>query len=111
MADFDVLENFSYGTVSVAPSPAASGTALTLQTGEGALFPSPGVTGGYNITLYPPDTGPLLSNAEIVRVTGIAGDALTFTRAQEGTSAKSVAVGWQVAFAPTAKTMQDIFDA
>lgn len=111
MADFDVVENFVYGTVSVAPSPASSGTTLTLQTGEGALFPTPGATGGYNVTLYPPDTGPLLSNAEIVRVTDVTGDVLTFTRAQEGTSAKSVAVGWQVAFAPTAKTMQDIFDA
>lgn len=111
MADFDVVENFSYGTVSVAPSPASSGTTLTLQSGEGALFPTPGATGGYNVTLYPPDTGPLLSNAEIVRVTDVTGDVLTFTRAQEGTSAKSVAVGWQVAFAPTAKTMQDIFDA
>lgn len=111
MPTFDPVSNFGYGLVTVAPSPATSGTTLTLTAGEGALFPDPSTDGDFNVTLYPPDTGPLLSNAEIVRVTGNAADVLTFTRAQEGTSAKSVAIGWQVAFAPTAKTMDDIFAA
>lgn len=104
---FDPVGNFGYGTVSVAPSPATSGVTLTLQTGEGALFPDPSPT-PYNVTVYPPATGGLLSNAEIWRITGKAGDVLTGTRAQESTSAKSVAVDWQVAFAPTAKAITDI---
>lgn len=107
----DPVSNFGYGVVTVAPSPANSGTTLTLTAGEGALFPDPGAEGDFNVVAYPPDTGPLLSNAEIIRVSGISGDVLTFARAQEGTAAKSIAVGWQIAFAPTAKTMQDIFDA
>ncbi len=107
----DPVSNFGYGTVSVPPSPATSGLTLTLQTGEGALFPNAAVEGDFNVTAYPPDTGPLLSNAEIIRVSANSGDVLTFARGQEGTVAKAIAAGWQVAFAPTAKTMQDIFDA
>ena len=111
MAVFDPVSNFGYGTVSVPPSPALSGLTLTLQAGEGALFPDAAVDGDFNVTAYPPDTGPLLSNAEILRVSDNASDVLTFARGQEGTAAKAIAAGWQIAFAPTAKTMQDIFDA
>ncbi len=108
--DFDPIENFSYGTILVAPSPALSGTEITLNAGEGDLFPDPGST-GYNITVYPPDTGALLSNAEIARVTALVGDVMTIVRAQEGTDAKAFDVGWQVAAPPTRKVMVDIQDA
>lgn len=111
MAVFDPVTNFGYGTVSVPPSPALSGLTLTLQAGEGALFPDAAVDGDFNVTAYPPDTGPLLSNAEILRVSDNASDVFTFARGQEGTIAKAIAAGWQIAFAPTAKVMQDIFDA
>lgn len=111
MAVFDPVSNFGYGTVSVPPSPALSGLTLTLQAGEGALFPDAAVDGDFNVTAYPPDTGPLLSNAEILRVSDNSSDVFTFARGQEGTIAKAIAAGWQIAFAPTAKTMQDIFDA
>ncbi len=108
--EFDPIENFSYGTILVAPSPALSGTEITLQSGEGDLFPDPGSI-GYNITIYPESTGPLLSNAEIVRVTALVGDVMTIVRAQEATLAKPIGVGWQVAMAPTRKAMVDIQDA
>ena len=39
MALFTDSINFARGTVATAPSPATSGTSLTLQTGEGALLP------------------------------------------------------------------------
>ncbi len=108
--DFDPIENFSYGTILVAPSPALSGTEITLNAGEGDLFPAPGSI-GYNITIYPENTGPLLSNAEIVRVTALVGDVMTIVRTQEATLAKPIGVGWQVAMAPTRKAMVDIQDA
>jgi hypothetical protein len=108
--DFDAVGNFGYGTVLTAPSPSTSGVTVELNPGEGDLFPNPSPN-PYNVTAYPEATGPLLSNAEIWRVTAKAGDALTIIRAQEGTSAKAVQVGWQVAMAPTAKVIQDIQNA
>lgn len=51
----------------------------------------------FNAVAWPAGVAiPLASNAEIVRVTAIATDTLTITRAQEGTTAKSIAVGWQI---------------
>src|SRR5688572_12736870 len=96
--------NFAYSTVLTAPSPATSGTSIVLASGGGAIFPA----APFNIVLWPPDVLPLASNAEIVRVTAKAGDTLTITRAQENTTAKSVAVGWQVANAITVKLLTDI---
>jgi hypothetical protein len=100
----DALKNFSYGTVQTAPTPAASGTSLVLNSGEGSNFP----TVPFNAWVWPPSVQPLMSNAEIVRVTNISTDTLTITRAQEGTSAKSIAVGWQVAAGLTKKYLDDI---
>ncbi len=117
--DFDVIANGIYATVLTAPSPATSGTTLILQSGW-PQFPHPGASGGYNVTLYPPRTGALPANMEIVRVTAVSGTTLTIIRAQETTTAKTI-VGdsdtdplttsaWQVAFAPTAKAMTDMQD-
>ena len=101
---YDGHINFGYTTVLIAPTPADSGTNLTLATGGGALMPSV----PFNATVWPSGTGPLLSNAEIVRVTDVTGDVVTFTRAQEGTSAKSIAVGWQFANSITTKIITDL---
>lgn len=102
----DAAANFAVGTVATAPSPATSGTSLTLTTGEGARFPAV----PFNAVLVPTGTAPdaYYTSAEIVRVTGISTDTLTITRAQEGTSAQSVATGWYVMLAPTANTIQSI---
>jgi hypothetical protein len=54
---------------------------------------------------------PDASNAEIVRVTAIAGDHLTIVRQQEGTAARAILVGDVIAAAITAKTLTDIEDA
>jgi hypothetical protein len=60
---------------------------LTVNTGDGALFPSP--TGGdwFYATL---ESG---ANLEIVQVTARAGDVFTIVRAQEGTSDQSWSIG------------------
>ena len=60
-------------------------TSLTVLSGHGALFPSPGVNEYFLITLEDQTA----SNREIIRVTGRVGDVFTFDmadRGQEGTT-------------------------
>jgi histidinol phosphatase-like enzyme len=104
---FDAHANFAYSTVATAPSPANSGTSLTVATGDGAKFPAV----PFNATVWPASTQPTTANAEIVRVTNISGDVLTITRTQESTSARTVLVGDQIADTITAKTFTDIESA
>jgi hypothetical protein len=100
---FDVHTNFGYSTVATAPSPATSGTTLTVQTSDGALFPTP----PFNATVWPAGVVPILANAEIVRITARSGDVFTtMTRAQEGTAARAIQVGDQIAATITAKVLQ-----
>jgi hypothetical protein len=72
--------------------------------GQGGRFP----TAPFNATICPTATVPDPSNAEIVRVTLISTDTLTITRAQEGTSARTVVVGDQIFASITAKTLTDV---
>ena len=61
----------------------ASATSLTLNTGTGALFPSPvSGTSFFKLTLIDAATGSL---TEIVHVTARTGDVFTIQRGQEGT--------------------------
>lgn len=104
MALFDKHANFGYSTVAVAPSPANSGTSLTVQTGDGAKFPAV----PFNATVWPQGAFPVSTNAEIVRVTNITGDVLTITRTQEGSSARSILVGDQIGNTLTNKSLTDL---
>lgn len=88
MIALDKRKNFAYGVLSTGYNNVA--TSITLGAGQGARF---GTGAGdvpfnavwWDYTSYPnPSEDP---NKEIVRVTGISGDTLTITRAQEGTSA------------------------
>lgn len=99
----DAHKNFAYSLVATAPSPATTGTSLIVTAGQGSLFPAP----PFNVTIWPTSTQPLTTNAEIVTVTGIATDTLTIVRTQEGTAARSVVVGDQIAATITAKTLSD----
>jgi hypothetical protein len=101
---FDAHKNLAYSLVATAPSPAASGTSLTVTAGQGTRFPAV----PFNATVWAVSEIPVPTNAEIVRVTNIAGDVLTITRAQEGTSARTIIVGDQIAATVTAKTFTDI---
>lgn len=105
MGVMDPHANFSYSTVATAPSPATTGTSLVLASGEGALFPS---LFPYNVTIWPIGLRPTSSNAEIVKVTGRSTDTLTIVRQQEGTSARTVIVGDQIALTVTNKVLTDI---
>lgn len=104
---FDAHANFAYSTVLTAPSPAASGTSLVVQSGEGVRFPAV----PFNAVICPAATVPLWSNAEIVRVTAIATDTFTIVRSSETTSgARTVLVGDQIFAAITLKTLDDLED-
>ncbi len=100
----DAHANFAYSNVLVAPSPAASGTSLTVQDGTGRLFPTP----PFNATVWPTGAQPISTNAEIIRVTSLIDGVMTIERAQEGTSARSIIVGDQIAATITAKTITDM---
>ena len=89
----DALKNFAYSLVATAPSPATSGTTLVVTAGQGTYFPAT----PFDATIWPAGSQPTNANAEIVRVTNVATDTFTITRAQYGTTAQSIAVGYQIA--------------
>ncbi len=82
----DAAKNFAKATLSTGYDAAA--TTLVLAAGGGGRFPAtPFNAVWWNATDFPdPSDDP---NVEVVRVTGIATDTLTVTRAQEGTGASS----------------------
>jgi hypothetical protein len=100
----DPHKNFAYSLVATAPSPAGSGTSLVVTATEGALFPAV----PFNATVWPTATQPLSSNAEIVTVTAVATDTLTIVRQAEGTAARTIVVGDQIAATITQTTLNDI---
>jgi hypothetical protein len=100
----DAVKNFAWSTVATAPSPATTGTSLTVTAGEGARYPAV----PFNASVFPAGTMPTPANAEIVRVTARTTDVLTITRTQEGSSARAIGIGDQIAAAITAKTLTDL---
>ena len=88
----DSIKNFSYSTVLTAPSPATSGTSLTVQSGDGAKF----AVGNAVVWPGPVGTLPTVANAEIVRVTAVSTDTFTIIRNQDSSTAMSIAVGYQI---------------
>jgi len=105
----EVNTNFSVSTVATAPSPATSGTSLVVASGHGTRFPNP-ATANFSAIVCPAAQQPTIDNAEIVRVTAKSTDTLTITRAQEGTSARSIVVGDRIYAGLTAGTFYDKAD-
>ena len=118
----DAFTNFAYSTLTSGIT--AGATSLTVQTGDAAKFPA----APFNATLYDSTTygaADLDPNREIVRVTAIASDTFTVTRAQESTSAVahntggktySIVAGWTAlnankAFDKTGDTMTGVLKA
>ncbi len=113
----DPRKNFSYGRISVAPSPASSGTTLSITNADATQFLDPATDGGaYNVTIWPANQIPLSSNSEILRVTakgaantgGSGHTQLTVVRTQEATIARTIQVGDQIAQTITKKTLDDL---
>ena len=102
---FDPHTNFAYSLIATAPSPAGSGTTLSVDAGTGALFPA----APFNCTVWPVISQPLSTNAEVIRVTSKGtGDNWTIVRTQEGSSARNIVVGDQIAATITAKILTDV---
>lgn len=99
----DDHKNFAYSTIVTAPSPAASGTSLTVVMEQARLFPDV----PFNATVWPTGTQPISTNAEIIRVTDRTDNVFTIERAQESTNARTILVGDQIAATLTAKTLTD----
>jgi hypothetical protein len=103
---FDKRKNFAISTVTTAPSPASSGTSLSVA--DGSLFP----TVPFNAIVFPATASPLITNAEIIRVTAVStNDFTTIVRQQEGTSARTIIVGDRIMVGITDKVLTDIENA
>ena len=89
-------KNFSYSVVATAPSPASSGTSISV--GDGSVFPDT----PFVATIWPSGAIPLVGNSEVVRVTSVSGNTLTIERGYEGTSARAVVAGDQIVSGLTA---------
>lgn len=101
----DAHKNFAYSTIVTAPSPASSGTSISVPAGEGVLFPEV----PFNAVVWPAGAQPLFSNAEIIRVTGRIIDTLSpIVRAQEDSNARTIVVGDQISATVTRKSLTDI---
>lgn len=87
------IKDFAVGLVVTAPSPATTGTSLTLRAGEGSTMPTP----PFYVTATPPSQLTTLGTSEKLLVTAVSSDTLTITRAQTPTTAKSIAAGWIIA--------------
>ncbi len=103
---FDSHANLTLTSIITAPSPATSGTSVGVATGTSVNFPTP----PFNVTMFAGGVNPTKSNSEIARVTAVdtATDTLTIIRAQEGTTAQAVAVGWLIGDSVTVKSFTDI---
>ena len=91
----DSFRMFTISSVAVAPSPASSGTTMSVQGVDAVagIF----VTPPFNLTCSPPGQTPTIYNSEVVRVTAMSGASITaMIRAQENTTAQNIQVGWVV---------------
>lgn len=107
----DKMQNFVVGDIVTAPSPASSGTTIEVESKEN--FPNPSTFGEYNLVLWNKEGIPDTSNCEIVRVTSISVvnstlTELNITRAQEGTTAKTITTSWRAYLSPTKKYFDDL---
>jgi hypothetical protein len=102
---FDNHANLATTTVVTAPTPPSSGT--TLVVSDATVFPAT----PFNATVWPANSVPAKSNAEIVRVTNISVNTLTITRNQESTSARTILVGDQIMNGVSAKVFTDLESA
>jgi hypothetical protein len=93
------------GTSTLAANIGPSATSITLAPGDGAKFPTPAAGQLFTLTLNDAATH---LQFETTYCTHRAGDVLTVTRGQEGTTAQSWVIGDQAFNGPTSGTMQNI---
>lgn len=110
------FKNFPESEVTVAPSPATTGTTLSIPDSDSGKFPTPATDGDFPIIVFPATGQPTTANAEICTVTAkgaLAGgnQELTITRAQQGTSARSIQVGDRVFLGLTKDFLDTLVEA
>lgn len=102
---FDAHANLASGIVSVAPSTPTGGLTMTVVPDSGVTVPA----APFTALVAPTGFSPTRVNAELVRVSVNASNVWTMTRAQEGTSARSIQAGDVVYIGGvTAKTLTDL---
>lgn len=79
----------NFATTTLASSINASSTSITVQSGDGALFPQPVAADDYFYAVLVNTS----AQREVVKVTARTGDVMTVTRAQEGSSALTYNAG------------------
>lgn len=82
-----------------------SATSVTLNSGQGALFPNPGVGEYFYATLVDASY-----NVEIVKCTARSTDTLTIVRAQDGTTARAYIAGDRLELRPIAEHFREKAD-
>lgn len=97
------ISNNAFGTLSAAIN--TSATTVTLDSGQGARFPTLGSGDYFFGTLV--DTN---NNLEIVKVTARSSDSLTVVRGQDGTSGTAFSIGDRFELRPVAALFNDIID-
>jgi hypothetical protein len=108
MVTFDQHANFVSTTVTSAPTPAATGTTMSVYGDPTTYFPE----APFNVIVYPALTFPTSLNTEIVRVIHISNTGqLTITRQVESSNQRSIGIGDIVSITITKKTITDIEDA
>ena len=100
------IGNFVWSTVATPPSPAASGTTITVESGDGAKFASVGFP--CQATVGPRNAAYSAANAEIVTILSRSGDTLTVTRSQESTTARTITAGDRIAVSITAGVLNSL---
>lgn len=91
-------------TAKLAGAITTAATSITVQSGQGALFPAPTSPDWFPVTLIDAS-----GNIEICKCTARSGDILTVVRAQEGTSAKAFAAGSRVSLRVTKAVLDYVF--
>lgn len=98
------VTNNAFGTLSASIN--NTDTTVTLDSGQGARFPTLGASDYFYGTVI--DTS---NNLEIVKVTARSTDSMTVTRAQDNTTARAFAIGDRFELRPTAALFEDISDS
>ncbi len=109
---FQSAQNAAYSLVATAPSTPTGGLSLVVTAGEGARFSA--ITLPFYATVWAANAQPIWAaggatagNFEIVQVTNVSTDTLTIVRAREGTTARTILVGDQIAETWTAATFRN----
>ena len=115
---FDLHTNLALASVTVAPSPATSGTTFSMANGDAAMFPDPAGSGNtaYNVVFFPTGVNPTQATGEIGRITakgaadsgGAGHTQFTIARTQESSGARTVIVGDQVMIGNTKQSLLNI---